>query len=157
MTSSSLQLHRLQYVRFPCPSPSPRACSNACPLSRWCHPTILSSVAPFSSCPWSFTASGSSPMSLKDTCVLTHPPLLDRTESDIISNTGPCSNRNSYNHWILFCFVRKKESSAKDATGCFSSSQKQLRAETFSAMEKRGVWKDIINQTCRGSEHLLCN
>ena len=43
----------------PCPSPSPRACSNSCPLSRWCHPTISSSVIPFSSCLQSFPASGS--------------------------------------------------------------------------------------------------
>ena len=45
--------------RFPCPSPSPRACSNSCPLSWWCHPTILPSVIPFSSCLQSFPASGS--------------------------------------------------------------------------------------------------
>ena len=49
--------------RPPCPSPSPRACSNSCPLSQWCHPTVLSSVIPFSSCLQSFPASGSSQMS----------------------------------------------------------------------------------------------
>ena len=48
---------------LPCPSPSPRACSNSCPLSQWCHPTISSSVAPFSSCLQSFPASGSFPVS----------------------------------------------------------------------------------------------
>ena len=47
----------LQHTRLPCPS-SPRACSNLCPLSWWCHPTILSSVVPFSSCLQSFPASG---------------------------------------------------------------------------------------------------
>ena len=47
----------------PCPSPSPGACSNSCPLSQWCHPTIPSSVIPFSSCPQSFPASGSFLMS----------------------------------------------------------------------------------------------
>ena len=57
--SDSLQPHRLQHSRFPCPSPSPGACSNSCPLSQWCHPTISSSVVPFSSCPQSFPASGS--------------------------------------------------------------------------------------------------
>ena len=51
--------HGLQHARLPCPSPSPRVCSNSCPLSRWCHPTISSSVTPFSSCPQSFPASGS--------------------------------------------------------------------------------------------------
>ena len=47
----------------PCPSPSPWACLNSCPLSQWCLPTISSSVAPFSSCPQSFPASGSFPVS----------------------------------------------------------------------------------------------
>ena len=59
--SDSLLPHGLQHTRFPGPSPSPRACSNSCPLSWWCHPTISSSVAPFSSCPQSFPASGSFP------------------------------------------------------------------------------------------------
>ena len=53
----------LQHARPPCPSPSPRACSNSCPMSQWCHPTILSSVVPFSFCLQSFPASGSLPMS----------------------------------------------------------------------------------------------
>ena len=48
---------------LPCPSPTPRACSNSCPSSRWCHPTISSSVIPFSSCLQSFPASGSFPVS----------------------------------------------------------------------------------------------
>ena len=47
----------LEHARLPCPSPSPRACSNSCPLSWWCHPTISSSVASFSSCLLSFPAS----------------------------------------------------------------------------------------------------
>ena len=50
----------LQHTRLPCPSPTPRACSNSCPLNRWCHPTISSSVIPISSCTQSFQASGSS-------------------------------------------------------------------------------------------------
>ena len=50
-------------ARLPCPSLSPGVCSNSCPLSWWCHPTISSSVTPFSSCPQSFPASGSFPMS----------------------------------------------------------------------------------------------
>ena len=53
----------LQYPRLPCPSLSPRICPSSCPLSRWCHPTILSSVIPFSFCLQSFPASGSFPMS----------------------------------------------------------------------------------------------
>ena len=57
--SKSLWPHWLQHARLPCPSPSPRACSSSCPLSRWCHPTTSSSVVPFSSCPQSVPASGS--------------------------------------------------------------------------------------------------
>ena len=55
--------HELQHARLPCPSPSPRACSNSCPLSHWCNPTISSSVVHFSSCLQSFPASGFFPMS----------------------------------------------------------------------------------------------
>ena len=57
--SDSLQPHELQHARLPCPSLSPRACSNSCPSSWWCHPTISSSVTSFSSCPQSFPSSGS--------------------------------------------------------------------------------------------------
>ena len=49
--SDSLQPHGLQHSRLPCSSPTPQACSNSCPLSQWCHPTISSSVVPFFSCP----------------------------------------------------------------------------------------------------------
>ena len=59
----TLQLHGLQLSRLPCPSSSPRACSNSCPSSQWCHPTISPSVVPFSSCLQSFPASGSFPVS----------------------------------------------------------------------------------------------
>ena len=61
--SDSLWPHGLQQARPPCPSPFPRACSNSCPLSRWCHPTISSSVVPFFSRLQSFPASGSFLMS----------------------------------------------------------------------------------------------
>ena len=61
--SDSLWPHGLQHSRLPCPSPTPGACSNSCPVSRWCHPTISSSVALFSSCPQFFPASGPFPMS----------------------------------------------------------------------------------------------
>ena len=63
VVSSSLQLFGLQHARPPCPSPSPGACSNSCPLSQGCHPTISSSIIPFSSCLQSFPASGSFLMS----------------------------------------------------------------------------------------------
>ena len=63
VTSDSLQPHGLQHARPPCPSPTPGVYSNSCPLSQWCHPTISSSVVPFSSHPQSFPASGSFQMS----------------------------------------------------------------------------------------------
>ena len=61
--SNSLRPYGLQHARPPCPSPTPGAYSNSHPLSLWCHPTISSSVIPFSSCLQSFPASGSFPMS----------------------------------------------------------------------------------------------
>ena len=63
VVSDSLPPHGPQHDRAPCPSPTPRVYSNSCSLSWWCHPTISSLVAPFSSCPQSLPASGSFPMS----------------------------------------------------------------------------------------------
>ena len=61
--SNTLQPHESKHTRPPCPSPTPRVYSNSCPSSQWCHPTISSSLIPFSSCPQSFPASGSFPVS----------------------------------------------------------------------------------------------
>ena len=61
--SDSLWPHELQHGSLPCPSPTPRACLNSCPSSRWCHPTVSTSVVPFSSSLQSFPASGSFPRS----------------------------------------------------------------------------------------------
>ena len=63
VVSDSLWPHEPQHTRPPCPSPTPRVYPNSCPSGRWCHPTISSSVIPFSSCPQSFSASGSFQMS----------------------------------------------------------------------------------------------
>ena len=63
VVSESLQPHGWQHAGPPCPAPTPRACSNSCPLSHWCHPAISSSVVPFSSCLQSFPASGYFPVS----------------------------------------------------------------------------------------------
>ena len=63
VVSDSLRPHEMQLSRPPCPSPTPRLYPNSCPLSRWCHPAISSSVVPFSSCPQSLPASESFPMS----------------------------------------------------------------------------------------------
>ena len=62
VVSDSLWPHGPQHARPPCPSPTPGAYSDSCPLGRWCHPAISSSVVPFSSCPQSLPASGSFPM-----------------------------------------------------------------------------------------------
>ena len=63
VVSDSLRPHELQHARPPCPSPTPGVHSNSPPSSQWCHPTISSSVVPFSSCPQSLPASESFPMS----------------------------------------------------------------------------------------------
>ena len=63
LSSVSLWPHGLQHTRLPCPSISPRVCLNSCPLSQWCHPTISSSVIPYSFHLQSFPASGSFSMS----------------------------------------------------------------------------------------------
>ena len=63
VVSDSLWPHEQQHARPPCPSPTPRGHPNPCPSSRWCHPTISSSVVPSSSCPQSFPASGAFPTS----------------------------------------------------------------------------------------------
>ena len=63
VTQSCPTLYDPMHTRLPCPSPTPGASSNSCPSSRWCHPTISSSVLPFSSCLQSFPGSGSFPMS----------------------------------------------------------------------------------------------
>ena len=62
VVSDSLWPQGSQHTRPPCPSPTPGVYPNSCPLSRWCHPAISSSVIPFSSCPQSLPASGSFPM-----------------------------------------------------------------------------------------------
>ena len=64
VVSDSLRPHESQHARPPCPSPTPGVYPNLCASSQWCHPTISSSVAPFSSCPQSFPSSGSFPKSL---------------------------------------------------------------------------------------------
>ena len=62
VTSDPLRPHGLQHTRLPCPSLSPMVCSNSRPLGWWCYPTNSSSVTPFSSCPQSFSESGSFPV-----------------------------------------------------------------------------------------------
>ena len=70
----TLRPHEPQHARPPCPSPTPRVHPNPCPLSQWCHPTISSSVVPFSFCPQSFPASGSFQMSQPFTLIAINLP-----------------------------------------------------------------------------------
>ena len=63
MSHSATPCLTLQHARLPCPSPTPGVYPNSCPLSWWCHPTVSSSIVPFSSCPQSFPASGAFPVS----------------------------------------------------------------------------------------------
>ena len=100
---NSLRPHGLQHARLPCPSLSSRVCSNSCPLSRWCHPTISSSVISFSSCPQSFPTSGSFPMSrlfasggqsIGASASTSFLPMNTQDWSPL-GWTGPCSPRDS--------------------------------------------------------------
>ena len=86
----------LQHARLPCPSPSPRACSNSGPLSQWCHPTISSSVIPFSSCLQSFPESESFLMS--SALPIRWPKYWSFSFS--ISPSNACSGLNSLIYWF---------------------------------------------------------
>ena len=103
--SDSLRPHEPHHTRPPCPSPTPRVHPNPCPLSRWCHPAISSSVVPFSSCSQSFPASESFPMSQLFTQVakglelhLQHHSFQRNPRADLLQNRlvgSPCSPRDS--------------------------------------------------------------
>ena len=94
--------HGLQHARLPCPSPTPRACSNSCPLSWWCHPTISSSVDPFSSCIPSFPVSGSFPMSQFLASVVK-----DWSFSFSISHSNEYSGLISWIDWLVLLAVQR--------------------------------------------------
>ena len=91
LMSNSFQPHGLQHSRLPCPSPTPKAYSNLCPSCRWCHPTISSSVIPFSSCLQSFPASGSFQMSQFFAKV-----------AKVLEFNFSISPSNEYSGWISF-------------------------------------------------------
>ena len=104
VVSDSLPPRGLQHDRLPCLSPSPGAYSNSCPLSRWCHPTVASSVVLFFSCLQSFTASESFQMSQlfawggQSTGVSALASVLPKTRADLLQNGlvgSPCSPRDS--------------------------------------------------------------
>ena len=105
VVSDSLRPHELQHARPPCPSPTPGVHSNSCPLSWWCHPTISSSVLPFSSYPQSLPALESFPVSqlfawggqsIGVSALASVLPVTPRT--DLLQNGlvgSPCSPRDS--------------------------------------------------------------
>ena len=87
VVSNSLQPHGLQHARPPCPSPTPRFYSDSCPFSQWCHPTISSSVIPFSSCLHFFPASGYSPWGHRvrhNWATFTSPEAINATDFQVI-------------------------------------------------------------------------
>ena len=98
---NSLWSHGLQQASLPCPLLSSRVCSNSCPLSQWCHPTISSSVALFSSCPQSFPASVSFSMSRLFT---SGGPSIGASAS-----VFPMNIQDWFQHWLLWspCSPRK--------------------------------------------------
>ena len=104
VVSDSLRPHGLQHTRLPCPSLSPRVCSNSCPLSQWCHPTISSSAAPFSSCLQSFPASGFFPVSELALCIR-WPKCCWETWNCNWSNIGSPAFLSSSEGWVrLQCY-----------------------------------------------------
>ena len=86
--------HGLQHTRIPCPSPSPRVCSNSCPLCWWCHPTVSSSVYPFSSCPQSSRHQGLFHWVYSSH----HLPRADNQIKDLLSMALPSRTRPSFAH-----------------------------------------------------------
>ena len=100
--SNSLRPHGLWHTRLPSPSLSPRVCWDSYPLSQWCYPSIPSSVVPFSSCPQSFQASGSFPVSQLFTSggqtlelQLQHQFFQRIFKNDFLYDWSPCSPRDS--------------------------------------------------------------
>ena len=103
--SSSLRPHGPQHTRPPCPSPTPGVYPNSCPLSQWCHPTISSSVSPFSSCPQAFLASESVPISwlFATPWTAAHQASLSINNSQTLLKLVSIDSVMPTNHLILCC------------------------------------------------------
>ena len=139
VVSDSLQPHRLQHARPRCPSPTLRVYSNSFPMNRWCHPTISSSVVPFSSCPQSFPASGSFPSVSSSHQVaevlefqLQHQSLQWIFRTDFFSDGlvgSPCSPRDS-----------QKSSPTPEFKGIYSSVLSFLYSPTLTSIHD--YWKN---------------
>ena len=108
VVSNSLWPHELQHARPPCPSPTPRVHPNPCPLSWWCHSTISSSVVPFSSCPQSFPASGSFPVSqLFSWGGQTPTPHFKSINSLVLNLLHSPTLTPIHDHWKTIAFTRR--------------------------------------------------
>ena len=139
VVSDSLRPHRLQHTRPPCPSPTPGVYSNSCPLSRWCHPTISSSVVPFPSHLQSFPASGSFTMSqfFASVPLLTSYLTLDKLLT-LCSEIILCSNLNP----LSFLSVRKDyfSISCRLAKNVMSFGQWSISRKDICTVGWRLVW-----------------
>ena len=116
VVSDSSWPHRFQHARLLCPSPTPRACSNSCPLSQWCHPTISSSVVHFSSCLQSFPATGSFLMSQFF-------PSGGQIIGDLaLASVLPMNSQNWFlEDWLVWFLCRPRDSQESSPTPQFKS------------------------------------
>ena len=155
VVSDSLWPHGLQHARLPCPSPTPGVYPDSCPLSRWCHPTISSSVVPFSSCLQSFPASRSFPMSQlfalggQSIGVLTSTSVLSMNTQDWSPSewTGWISLQSKglsrvFSNTVVQNFQELKEDSAIRMWGVFGAFACLLHGESY--RQEKGIWFDFV-------------
>ena len=140
--SASLQPHGLQNSRLPCSSPSLGVCSNSCPLSWWCHPTILSSVVPFSSCLQSFPVSGSFPKSQLFASGVRS------IEASFLASVLPMNSQG----WFPLGLTGLISLLTKGLSGVFSSTtvwrHQFLSAQPFFIVQVWHILKKISNTSC---------
>ena len=125
VVSDSLRAHGPQHTRLPCLSPTPGACSDSCPLSRWCYPTISSSVVPFSSCLQSFPATGSFPV---NQFFESHGQSIGVSASASVMYFVMCL---LYFYWMQNIFLGTKCRDTKSTTGLLALRNLQIKLEGF--------------------------
>ena len=144
--SDSLWLHELQHARPPCPSPTPGVYSNSCPLSRWCHPTISSSVVLFYSCLQSFPASGSFPMNQffasggQSTGVSASASVLPMNTQDWspLGWTGWISLQLKGLSRVLTNTTVQKQGSSNSTSGCLSEANENINLKRYLHLHVHG-------------------
>ena len=151
VVSDSLQPHGLQHARPPCPSPIPRVYSNSCPLSRWCHPAISSSVVPFSSCPQTLPASGSFPS--ESTLRMRWPKYWGFSFSISPSNEHQDWSPLGWTQSIVSCKIRMKVASGRlclSSLPCMASfSFLSCFPRSFSCSQAGFPWKHFVNKSLK--------